>query len=75
MYEPHVVASTLIDEVVEEVQRTTTKHTIIKQGVVKRTIFGDKERIGQVITNFLTNAIKYSPNADKIIVHRFFLDV
>ena len=29
-------------------------------------VFGDKERIGQVITNLITNAIKYSPDSDKI---------
>ncbi|MEO7043757.1 MAG: HAMP domain-containing sensor histidine kinase, partial [Ferruginibacter sp.] len=32
-------------------------------------VFGDKDRIGQVISNLITNAIKYSPNADKIIIH------
>ena len=29
-------------------------------------MFGDKERIGQVITNLITNAMKYSPDADQI---------
>jgi hypothetical protein len=37
-------------------------------------VFGDKERIGQVITNFITNAIKYSPNADKIILRTEILN-
>jgi hypothetical protein len=31
-------------------------------------VYGDRERIGQVISNLITNAIKYSPQADKIII-------
>ncbi len=31
-------------------------------------VYGDRERIGQVIINLLTNAIKYSPHSDKIRV-------
>jgi PAS domain S-box-containing protein len=58
----------LVTEIVSEIQRTTHRHTIeVKLGKTK-TIRGDRDRIGQTITNFLTNAIKYSPNGDKIIV-------
>jgi signal transduction histidine kinase len=58
----------LIDEIIEEVQRTTEKHTIIKENVIDKNVFADKERIGQVLINFLTNAIKYSPYTEKIII-------
>jgi len=30
---------------------------------------GDEIRIEQVLINYLTNAIKYAPNTDRIIVH------
>lgn len=61
----------LVSEVVEELQRTTENHKLIIEGKTGKTIFGDRERIGQVITNFLTNAIKYSPHADSIIIHSY----
>ncbi len=63
-----------VAELLEDLQRTTTKHTIVKDFKPTGLVFGDKERIGQVITNLITNAIKYSPNADKIIVSITTLD-
>jgi signal transduction histidine kinase len=59
----------LTKELVEELQRTTTKHTIIIEGKIKKKVYADRERTGQVLTNFITNAIKYSPHSKKIVVH------
>ena len=61
------LSETLI-EATEEMQRTTPTHTIIFKNSIPLEIIGDKERITQVINNFLTNAIKYSPNNKQIIV-------
>ncbi len=58
----------LVEETVEELQRTTEKHRIVTELQPSRTVYGDCDRLGQVLTNFMTNAIKYSPHADKIIV-------
>ncbi len=58
-----------VKELLEELQRTTAKHTLVENFAPTAVVYGDKERIGQVITNLITNAIKYSPNADKIIIH------
>lgn len=58
----------VVDEVIEEVQRTTSNHAITSEGKSGARVKGDRYRIGQVLTNLLTNAIKYSPGADKVIV-------
>ncbi|RCH53870.1 hypothetical protein DJ568_15125 [Mucilaginibacter hurinus] len=58
-----------VKELIEDLQRTTEKHTLIEDLKPTGMVYGDKERIGQVITNLVTNAIKYSPNAGKIIIH------
>src|SRR5665213_3117006 len=58
----------LVDETVEELQRTTEKHHILKILRPGITVYGDRDRLGQVLTNYMTNAIKYSPQADELIV-------
>lgn len=61
----------LIHEIIEELQRTTQKHTIIPKLSRTKILYGDRERIGQVLTNLISNAIKYSPNTEKIIVKTY----
>ncbi|MDN3657918.1 ATP-binding protein [Ferruginibacter paludis] len=58
----------LVKEVAGEMQLTTIKHTIAIKLTTTVEINGDRDRIGQVITNLISNAIKYSPAADKIII-------
>ena len=58
----------VVQEAIEEVQGTTEQHRIQLQGTTDQFIWGDRDRIGQVIINLLSNAVKYSPNADTIQV-------
>lgn len=58
----------LVSETVEEMQPITDQHEIIHEGKANIQVFTDKYRIGQVLTNFISNAIKYSPEGGKIIV-------
>jgi PAS domain S-box-containing protein len=58
----------LVIETVQDILYTNSKHNINIFHDFECHVYGDKDRIGQVLINFLTNAIKYSPNADKVEV-------
>jgi PAS domain S-box-containing protein len=58
----------ILKEAIHSVQEISPTHKIILEDSVKLLYRGDQFRIEQVIINFLNNAIKYSPNADKVIV-------
>ena len=47
---------------------TTDTHKIHFSAKGNKTVIGDRYRIGQVITNLISNAIKYSPSAKKVNV-------
>lgn len=56
----------LIAEKIEELQRIAEKHTIsFTPGKLEPVPF-DRERIGQVVTNLVSNAIRYSPKTEKV---------
>lgn len=60
--------SALIREIVEEIQRTANNHTIIQDLSAPVQLTADRDRIRQVLTNLLTNAIKYSPRAESVVI-------
>ena len=56
----------LLNETIEDIQYTNTSHTIQIHNNFTADVYGDKDRIQQVIINFINNAIKYSPEKNVI---------
>lgn len=66
------IVNELVNEVVSDIQLVTDTHHIILDNAVIAHVSADKEKIAQVLNNFLTNAIKYSPQQNEIKVQVTF---
>ncbi len=62
----HFTINDLVKEIVEEVQRTTGEHKFLLVLKENTSVFADRDRIGQVLINLFSNAIKYSPHTKEI---------
>lgn len=60
--------NTLLQERAEDLQRTSNIHRIIFQSKKEIVAYADRERIVQVFTNLISNAIKYSPKGGNITI-------
>jgi PAS domain S-box-containing protein len=58
----------VVQENIIDLQHTTNKHILVMDFKDVGEIYSDKDRIGQVITNLITNAVKYSPYSNRIII-------
>ena len=65
--QPFDICATVADAIA--IMQPTITHQLIVEGPENCIAYGDKERINQVILNLLTNAIKYSPESDKVLIN------
>lgn len=59
----------LVNDSISSVEGSTETHQIVVTGNTKVIIKADYSRLGQVMVNLLTNAIKYSPASKQVGVH------
>src|SRR5699024_8667354 len=58
----------LIEKRVSEARLASPNYKFIIEAGEIQSVSGDSERIGQVLTNLISNAVKYSPDADRVII-------
>lgn len=58
----------MVAGIVEEMQRTTQLRLVFSPGSAATKFWGDRERLGQVVQNLVSNAIKYSPCDKQVII-------
>ena len=58
----------LIREIAEIIEKTSKTHTLQLNLDNSCRINADRHRIGEVLINILSNAIKYSPDSDKVLI-------
>jgi PAS domain S-box-containing protein len=58
----------LVQEIVEMLQESIHTHQIHLTGRADAEVMADRDRVGQVLTNLINNAVKYSPQAKSIEV-------
>lgn len=60
-----------VEEIIEDLKYSNKDIQINIQHDYKGTLTADRDRIGQVIINFVTNALKYSPDGNRVDIRIF----
>ncbi|MEP7142898.1 MAG: PAS domain-containing sensor histidine kinase [Ferruginibacter sp.] len=59
----------MIEEALDTLEVLHPDYSIILEGECTKPVYGDRYRLIQVVTNFLSNGIKYSNNNTRVIIH------
>ncbi|MHB8209211.1 ATP-binding protein [Mucilaginibacter sp.] len=68
--EPFNFAEMLVDSI-ESLKHTSNNHQLILSGKPDITYNGDRSRLEQVLNNFVSNAVKYSPEGSKVFINGY----
>jgi signal transduction histidine kinase len=63
-----VALNALVNDIVEEIQPLAARHRLVIAETEPVIVTADPLKTAQVLRNLLLNAIKYSPDADRVIV-------
>jgi len=58
----------MLNDVIEQHQQSQKQHRILLWNNEDIQLSGDRNRLEQVLNNLISNAIKYSPDADQVVV-------
>jgi PAS domain S-box-containing protein len=56
----------LLREITDTMHHLHPSHTLLLRGAVQTNLLADRDRLGQVFTNLISNALKYSPGTQTI---------
>jgi PAS domain S-box-containing protein len=69
LHKEHFDFDKMVIEAVEGMQTATPNYRIIVKGKAGIPYFGDESHLTQVLTNLISNAIKYSPDANEVEIY------
>lgn len=59
----------LLKEIAQDFKRTTPSHDILCKSPADLKVNADRFRISQVLINLISNAVKFSPKSDKVLIN------
>jgi PAS domain S-box-containing protein len=68
LYKTHFLAAQVINECCDHVRLAGT-HELELTGDTGLELYADRQRIDQIVVNFVNNAVKYAPDSNRIVIN------